>query len=112
MQLPLGIFGVAIACYAPVHLAQQRRRQYGGIPPHAFPLAGNGLPVDHPSSIGLAVLGKSIIGAIYQIGKLNLYDTQQTSMALTCYAVGLAGYAALKVLSPCFYALGDARYAR
>ena len=62
-----------------------------------------------PSSVGLFVLGKSIIGAIYQGGKFQLYDTQQTATALSCYAVGLAGYAGLKVLNPAFYALGDAR---
>jgi len=62
-----------------------------------------------PSSVGLIVLGKSIIGAIYQGGKFELYDTQQTALALSCYAIGLAGYAALKVLNPAFYALGDAR---
>ena len=62
-----------------------------------------------PSSVGLVVLGKSIIGAIYQGGRFQLYDTQQTALALSCYAIGLAGYAALKVLSPAFYALGDAR---
>jgi putative peptidoglycan lipid II flippase len=62
-----------------------------------------------PSSVGLIVLGKSIIGAIYQGGKFHVYDTQQTAAALSCYAVGLAGYAALKVLTPAFYALGDAR---
>ena len=62
-----------------------------------------------PSSVGLVVLGKSIIGAIYQGGRFQLYDTQQTAVALSCYAIGLAGYAALKVLSPAFYALGDAR---
>ncbi len=62
-----------------------------------------------PSSVGLVVLGKSIIGAIYQGGKFSLYDTQQTALALSCYAIGLAGYAALKVLNPAFYALGDAR---
>ena len=62
-----------------------------------------------PSSVGLVVLGKSIIGAIYQGGKFQVYDTQQTALALSCYAVGLAGYAALKVLNPAFYALGDAR---
>ena len=62
-----------------------------------------------PSSVGLMVLGKSIIGAIYQGGKFQLYDTQQTALALSCYAIGLAGYAALKVLNPAFYALGDAR---
>src|SRR5260221_13984730 len=61
------------------------------------------------SSVGLGVLGKSIIGAIYQGGKFQVYDTQQTAVALSCYAIGLAGYAALKVLNPAFYALGDAR---
>jgi putative peptidoglycan lipid II flippase len=30
-------------------------------------------------------------------------------MALACYAVGLAGYAAIKILAPAFYALNDAR---
>ncbi len=62
-----------------------------------------------PSSVGLIVLGKSIIGSIYQGGKFEVYDTQQTAIALSCYAIGLVGYAALKVLNPAFYALGDAR---
>jgi len=62
-----------------------------------------------PSSVGLAVLGKSIIGAIYQGGRFQPYDTQQTALALSYYAIGLMGYAALKVLSPAFYALDDAR---
>jgi putative peptidoglycan lipid II flippase len=38
-----------------------------------------------------------------------LYDTEQTALALSCYAIGLAGYSALKVLNPAFYALHDAR---
>ena len=68
---------------------------------------GNVLTI--PSSVGLAVLGKSIIGAIYQGGRFQLYDTQQTAVALSCYAIGLAGYAAVKVIAPAYYALGDAR---
>jgi putative peptidoglycan lipid II flippase len=32
-----------------------------------------------------------------------------TAWALTAYSIGLAGYAAIKVLSPSFYALDDAR---
>ena len=62
-----------------------------------------------PSSIGLIVLGDTMIGAIYQGGKFQAFDTQQTALALSCYAVGLAGYSALKVLNPAFYALHDAR---
>ncbi len=62
-----------------------------------------------PSSVGLIVLGRTMIGAIYQGGKFSAYDTQQTALALSCYALGLAGYSALKVLNPAFYALHDAR---
>jgi putative peptidoglycan lipid II flippase len=50
-----------------------------------------------------------MIGAIYQWGRFRASDTHQTAMALTCYAVGLAGYSAVKVLAPAFYALNDAR---
>ena len=62
-----------------------------------------------PSSVGLIVLGRTMIGAIYQGGKFSAYDTEQTAVALSCYALGLAGYSALKVLNPAFYALHDAR---
>jgi putative peptidoglycan lipid II flippase len=62
-----------------------------------------------PSSIGLAVLGEPMIAAIYQGGRFQLSDARQTALALSCYAVGLTGYAAVKILAPAFYALNDAR---
>jgi putative peptidoglycan lipid II flippase len=62
-----------------------------------------------PSAVGLAVLGEPLISAIYQGGKFSPFDTQQTALALTCYAIGLAGYSAVKILAPAFYALDDAR---
>jgi putative peptidoglycan lipid II flippase len=62
-----------------------------------------------PSSVGLAILGPSMIGAIYEGGSFNAYDTEQTALALSAFAVGLAGYSAVKVLTPAFYALGDSR---
>jgi putative peptidoglycan lipid II flippase len=62
-----------------------------------------------PSSVGLLLLGESMIGIVYQHGHFLPYDTHQTSVALSFYALGLAGYAAVKLLAPAFYALGDAR---
>jgi putative peptidoglycan lipid II flippase len=110
MQLPLGIFGVAIASAtlpsvsrsAAANNMEEFRRTLSRSLAMVFLLT-------IPSSVGLAVLGKSIVGAIYQGGRFQPYDTQQTALALSCYSLGLAGYAALKVLSPSFYALGDAR---
>jgi len=110
MQLPLGLFGVAMASAtlpsisrsaAEGHMDEFRRTLSQSL--------GMVFLLTVPSSVGLVVLGHSIIGAIYQAGRFQVYDTDQTAIALSCYAVGLAGYAALKVLSPAFYALGDAR---
>ena len=50
-----------------------------------------------------------MIGIVYQHGRFTASDTHQTALALSCYAVGLAAYATVKLVSPAFYALGDAR---
>lgn len=110
MQLPLGIFGVAIASATLPSIS--RSAGVGNMEEFRRTLSrslGMVLLLTVPSSIGLVVLGESMIGAIYQGGKFNAYDTQQTALALSCYAIGLAGYSALKVLNPAFYALHDAR---
>ncbi len=110
MQLPLGLFGVAMASATLPSIsrsaAQGNMEEFRGTLSHSL---GMVFLLTLPSSVGLVVLGKSIIGAVYQGGKFQIYDTQQTALALSCYAIGLTGYAALKVLTPAFYALGDAR---
>jgi putative peptidoglycan lipid II flippase len=110
MQLPLGLFGVAIASATLPSIS--RSAGAGNFEEFRRTLSrslGMVFLLTLPSSIGLMVLGNTMIGAIYQGGKFNGYDTEQTALALSCYAVGLAGYSALKVLNPAFYALHDAR---
>lgn len=110
MQLPLGLFGVAMASATLPSIS--RSAASGNMDEFRKTLShslGMVFLLTLPSSVGLMVLGKSIIGAIYQGGKFQLYDTQQTALALSFYAIGLTGYAALKVLAPAYYALGDAR---
>ena len=110
MQLPLGLFGVAIASATLPSIS--RSAGAGNFEEFRRTLSkslGMVFLLTLPSAIGLIVLGNSMIGAIYQGGKFHAFDTQQTALALSCYAVGLAGYSALKVLNPAFYALHDAR---
>src|ERR1700694_3367352 len=110
MQLPLGLFGVAIASATLPSIS--RSAGTGNIDEFRRTLSrslGMVFLLTLPSSIGLMVLGNTMIGAIYQGGKFQAFDTQQTALALSCYAVGLAGYSAQKVLNPAFYALHDAR---
>src|SRR4051794_2538460 len=110
MQLPLGLFGVAIASATLPSIS--RSAASGNIQEFRRTLSrslGMVFLLTVPSSVGLAVLGPSIVGAVYQGGHFDNYDTQQTALALACYAIGLAGYSAVKVLNPAFYALNDAR---
>jgi putative peptidoglycan lipid II flippase len=110
LQLPLGVFGVAIATAALPAVSRsaagERLEEFRDTVAHSL---GMLLLLTVPASVGLAVLGESMIGAVYQGGRFQAFDTHQTAMALTCYSVGLLGYAAIKVLAPAFCALNDAR---
>ncbi len=113
MQLPLGLFGVAIASATLPSIS--RSASLGDMDDFRRTLSrslGMVFLLTVPSSVGLIVLGRSMIGAIYEGGRFRAYDTQQTALALSCYAIGLGGYAALKVLTPAFYALNDSRTPR
>jgi putative peptidoglycan lipid II flippase len=58
-----------------------------------------------PAAAGLMVLAEPIISVLYQHGKFNAHEATEAAGALRFYALGLAGYAALKVLVNAFYAL-------
>jgi putative peptidoglycan lipid II flippase len=110
MQFPIGVFGVAIATAALPPLsrssAQTDYNEFRQTLAHSLALV---FLLCVPSAVGLAVLGRPIMALIFEHGKFTAFDTAQTGDALAAYAIGLAGYAAVKVLSPAFYALGDAR---
>jgi putative peptidoglycan lipid II flippase len=58
-----------------------------------------------PSTVGLMMLSEPIISVLYQHGRFTAYEAAQAAGALRFYAIGLGGYAALKVLVNAFYAL-------
>lgn len=108
--LPLGIFGVAIASATLPRISRSAaHRNFVEFRETLSRSIVMILLLTVPSSVGLAILGESMIGIVYQHGKFGAFDTHQTALALSCYAVGLAGYAALKLIAPAFYALGDSR---
>jgi putative peptidoglycan lipid II flippase len=110
MQLPVGLFGVAIASATLPSISRsaglRQMDEFGATLARSL---GTILLLTIPSSVGLAVMGESMIATIYQGGRFTAYDTHQTALALTCFSAGLAGYSSLKALANAFYALGDAR---
>jgi putative peptidoglycan lipid II flippase len=106
MQLPLGVFGVALGTVALPLLA--RMAATGNTAAFRSELARGmrlALLMTIPASIGLIVLAEPIISVLYQHGRFGAYETAESAGALRFYALGLCGYAALKVLVNAFYAL-------
>ncbi len=110
MQFPIGVFGVAIATATLPAISRSAARK--DLAEFRHTLANSvelAFLLTIPSAIGLVVLGRPIIALIYERGLFTPADTARTADALAFYAIGLAGYAAIKILAPAFYALGDAR---
>ncbi len=105
-QFPLGVFGVAVATVTlPAvarHFARGERAEFGRTVEEGLRLV---LFLTLPAAAGLIALAPDLIGVIYQRGNFMAADTLKTAWALRAYTVGLAGYAVIKVLTPCFYAL-------
>jgi putative peptidoglycan lipid II flippase len=106
MQLPLGVFGVAVATVTLPLVSRSaalgNTREFRGALAHSMRLV---MLLTIPSAIGLIILAEPIIAMIYQHGRFTADSTLQTAAALRFYAIGLAGYAGVKVLAPAFYAL-------
>ena len=110
MQLPLGLFGVALGTVtlpllsrlaAAGHLDAFRNELARGMR-FAFLLTV-------PCTVGLVMLAEPIVSVLYQHGRFDAHQTSEAAGALRFYAIGLAGYAALKVLVNAFYALDQRR---
>jgi putative peptidoglycan lipid II flippase len=106
MQLPLGLFGVAIATVTLPLVSRSaalgNTTEFRGALAHSLRLV---LLLTIPSAIGLIILAEPIISLIYQHGRFTAEATRQTASALRFYAIGLVGYSGVKVLAPAFYAI-------
>jgi putative peptidoglycan lipid II flippase len=110
MQLPIGVFGVALATVSLPAVAAHAVK--GEMNELRETLAGSirlVFALTLPATFGLWAIAEPLVRLLYQHGRFAEGDTAQTAAALTAYCVGLCAYAAVKVLVPTFYALGDTR---
>lgn len=106
MQLPIGVFGVAVAT---ITLPVISRIAAGSDTSTFGPTLGRAMRLavflTLPAAVGLWFLANPVIGLIYEHGEFHASDTLQTGFALQFYALGLVAYSCIKVLSPAFYAI-------
>jgi len=110
MQLPLGLFGVAIGS---AHLARVSRDaasgDLGGMRKNLATALRAGAILSLPATAGLIALREPIVRLLFEHGRFDAHDTANTSAAVACYAIGLVGYTLTKTQVPTYYALGETR---
>jgi len=108
MYLPIGLFGVSIATATlPVVSRHAAREETDGIRDAVSRALRLMLVVNVPATVGLITLGAPIVELIFERGSFTPEDTAATAAALIFYAPGLAGYSAVRIAVPCFYAQGN-----
>lgn len=110
MQLPIGLFGVAVAT---VSLPAMSRAAVAKDMPQLRATLSESVRLVFlltvPSALFLAVFARPILALLFQHGAFQAADTQATGDALLMYCIGLPAFAAVGIFTRAFYALGDTR---
>jgi len=109
-QLPLGVFGIALAtAIFPVLSRQAEAGDHAGV----LAVFARGLRlsvfVALPASVGLMLVARPLVAALYERGEFDTSNTARVSGVLVFYAIGMAGYFAQHIVVRTFYALHDSR---
>ncbi|GEM_PF-2776563 len=109
IQFPLGVVGVALATASfpriAQHIAQQRREDATRTLTHVCKYL---MLLMIPAAVGLMVLGRDIVGAIYDHGEFHRNGWLDLTYAITVtYCMGLFSYSIVRVLVQTFQAHHD-----
>jgi putative peptidoglycan lipid II flippase len=110
IELPLGVFGIALATVILPSLSSKHSQG----DPQAFSQTMDWalrlvLVIALPSAVGLGVLATPIISTLFQYGDFTGHDVQMAAWSLLAYSFGLLGFILVKVLAPGYFARQDTR---
>lgn len=108
VELPLGVFAIAIATVIMPSLSRQHTAQstehFSRTLDWAIRLI---LLIALPATLALVILAEPIILTLFQHGRLTLTDALMSSYSLQAYALGLLAFMLIKVLAPGYFARQD-----
>ncbi len=108
IQLPMGIFGVALASAVLPSLSNfASKNDMPSIKKTVVFSLENIFFVMCPTTVILLLLADPIIRVLFQRGEFGFYSTMITASALSYYAIGLFSFGGIKILVTAFYALKD-----
>jgi putative peptidoglycan lipid II flippase len=111
MELPLGVFAIAIGTAALPSLSEHASR--GNMDELKSTMSFSlrlMLFVTIPSMVALMALDLPIISVLFQRGAFDVNAARLTAQALFCYALGLWAFSVLRVVTAAFYSLQDAKW--
>ncbi|MGL1931619.1 MAG: murein biosynthesis integral membrane protein MurJ [Desulfotalea sp.] len=111
VQLPIGLFGVALSiAMLPLLAKQVAAKELGKVKETMISSLSMVFALTIPASFGLIFLAEPIIKLIFEHGAFSSSDTLATAQALSLYSVGLFAYSANKILVPAFYAINKTKF--
>src|SRR6185312_1088330 len=110
LELPLGVFGVALGTVILPALS----RHHVGTDHAGFSRAMDwGLRLTWlialPATLALLVLAGPLVITLFENGHYTAFDAQMTTLSTMALSLGLPAYALVKILLPAFYARQDTR---
>ena len=107
-ELPLGVFGIAIATVILPNLSAHRAAEREGKFSLTLDWAVRSvLLIGVPAAMALVLLAQPILVTLFQYGALTAEDVRMSSLSLQAYSIGLVAFMLIKVLAPGFYARKD-----
>ena len=110
LELPLGVFGVALGTVILPALARHHvstdREGFSRSLDWGLRMT---LLISVPAMLGLLFLAEPLIATIFQHGQFSAFDTRMTALSVYGLSFGLPAFALLKVVLPAFYARQDTR---
>jgi putative peptidoglycan lipid II flippase len=110
MTVPLVVIGSGIGTATlPSFSSQVARGEMGQLRDSLTATLRSVLLLSIPATLGLILLGQSLITALFQYGNFTLISTEMTAAALMWYTVGLVFHCILEILVRVFFALHDTK---
>lgn len=108
MEMPLGVFGIAIATVILPSLSRKHASQ--SVEDFSATLdwaVRMNILIGVPAGIAQMILAQPLMVTLFQYGEFSVKDVVQSAVALQAYSVGVMGFMLVKVLAPGFYARQD-----
>jgi len=111
MELPLGVFAIAIGTASLPSLSEHALQgNYEALKSTISFSLRLMLFVTIPAMVALMALNLPIISVLFQRGAFDAQATVLTAQALFCYALGLWAFSLIRIIVAVFYSLQDAKW--